>query len=79
MLTRRPCAIFCNCTGAGFTLSALQQHLMLFSAMKSMPASGLKAGVGKEDCIQKARTATSSVYGSERFFVNLSLFPLWIN
>jgi len=54
MLTRRPCAIFCNCTGAGFTLSALQQHLMLFSAMKSMPASGLKAGVGKEDCIQKA-------------------------
>lgn len=51
MLTRRPCAIFCNWTGAGFTLSALQQHLMLINAMKSMPASGLKAGVGKEDCI----------------------------
>lgn len=53
MLTGRPCAIFCTWAGAGFILSVLHQHLMLISTMTAMPAGGLRAGAGKEDCIQK--------------------------
>lgn len=80
MLTGRLCALFCTWAGAGFVLSALQQHLVLISTMTAMPAGGLRAGAGKEDCIQKLKEKMLHplVYGSEQFFVNLSLFPLWI-